>query len=145
MSSVRDHHAKAEQLLEQAAQEQDSSLICPSVATVKWLAWIGKQAVAYAVFAVIASAGVAAPVVIYFAMGKRSGCARRADGLDGPQQRGHHVGSAPAHGGQADRRCRQRAGLTAGEGAPGNHPIGMMRGPGAGHSLGPWRGGRASG
>lgn len=32
----------------------------------------GQQAVAYAVFAVIGTLGVAAPVVIYFAMGKRS-------------------------------------------------------------------------
>ena len=32
----------------------------------------GQQAIAYAVFAVIATIGVAAPVVIYFAMGKRS-------------------------------------------------------------------------
>ena len=32
----------------------------------------GQQAAAYAVFAVIASIGVAVPVVIYFAMGKRS-------------------------------------------------------------------------
>lgn len=32
----------------------------------------GQQAAAYAVFAVIASIGVATPVVIYFAMGKRS-------------------------------------------------------------------------
>ena len=33
----------------------------------------GQQAIAYAVFAVIATIGVAAPVVIYFAMGTRSG------------------------------------------------------------------------
>jgi Kef-type K+ transport system membrane component KefB len=33
----------------------------------------GQQAIAYAVFAVIATLGVAAPVVIYFAMGTRSG------------------------------------------------------------------------
>jgi hypothetical protein len=33
----------------------------------------GQQAVAYAAFAVIGTAGVAAPVVIYFAMGERSG------------------------------------------------------------------------
>jgi len=32
----------------------------------------GQQAIAYAVFAVIATVGVAAPVVIYFAMGTRS-------------------------------------------------------------------------
>jgi threonine/homoserine/homoserine lactone efflux protein len=32
----------------------------------------GQQAIAYAVFAVIATIGVAAPVVIYFAMGERS-------------------------------------------------------------------------
>jgi hypothetical protein len=32
----------------------------------------GQQAIAYAVFAVIATIGVAAPVVIYFAMGTRS-------------------------------------------------------------------------
>ena len=32
----------------------------------------GQQAIAYAVFAVIATLGVAAPVVIYFAMGERS-------------------------------------------------------------------------
>ena len=33
----------------------------------------GQQAIAYAVFAVIATVGVGAPVVIYFAMGTRSG------------------------------------------------------------------------
>jgi formate-dependent nitrite reductase membrane component NrfD len=33
----------------------------------------GQQAIAYAVFTVIATLGVAAPVVIYFAMGTRSG------------------------------------------------------------------------
>jgi hypothetical protein len=33
----------------------------------------GQQAIAYAVFAVIATVGVGAPVVIYFAMGARSG------------------------------------------------------------------------
>ena len=33
----------------------------------------GQQAIAYAVFAVIATIGVAVPVVIYFAMGERSG------------------------------------------------------------------------
>ncbi len=33
----------------------------------------GEQAVAYAVFAIIASLGVAAPIVIYFAMGDRAG------------------------------------------------------------------------
>jgi threonine/homoserine/homoserine lactone efflux protein len=33
----------------------------------------GEQAAAYAVFAVIATAGVAAPVVIYFALGNRAG------------------------------------------------------------------------
>ena len=32
----------------------------------------GQQAIAYAVFAVIATIGVAVPVVIYFAMGERS-------------------------------------------------------------------------
>jgi hypothetical protein len=32
----------------------------------------GQQAIAYAVFAVIATIGVGAPVVIYFAMGERS-------------------------------------------------------------------------
>ncbi len=33
----------------------------------------GQQAIAYAVFAVIATIGVAAPVVIYLVMGERSG------------------------------------------------------------------------
>jgi len=33
----------------------------------------GQQAIAYAVFAVIATVGVGAPVAIYFAMGTRSG------------------------------------------------------------------------
>jgi hypothetical protein len=33
----------------------------------------GQQAIAYAVFAVVATIGVGAPVVIYFAMGTRSG------------------------------------------------------------------------
>ena len=32
----------------------------------------GQQGIAYAVFAVVGTGGVAAPVVIYFAMGKRS-------------------------------------------------------------------------
>jgi Sap, sulfolipid-1-addressing protein len=33
----------------------------------------GQQAIAYAIFAVVATIGVAAPVVVYFAMGTRSG------------------------------------------------------------------------
>lgn len=33
---------------------------------------VGQQAIAYLVFAVIGSLGVAMPVVLYFAMGKRS-------------------------------------------------------------------------
>jgi threonine/homoserine/homoserine lactone efflux protein len=49
----------------------------------------GSQAVAYAVFAVIASIGVATPVVIYFAMGDRA--AALLDGLRGWMARNNAV------------------------------------------------------
>jgi threonine/homoserine/homoserine lactone efflux protein len=49
----------------------------------------GSQAVAYAVFALIASIGVAAPVVIYFAMGDRA--AALLDGLRGWMARNNAV------------------------------------------------------
>jgi hypothetical protein len=49
----------------------------------------GQQAIAYAVFAVIATVGVAAPVVIYFAMGKRS--AELLGRLKGWMRRNHAV------------------------------------------------------
>jgi Sap, sulfolipid-1-addressing protein len=49
----------------------------------------GQQAIAYAVFAVIATIGVAAPVVIYFAMGERS--AGLLDRLKGWMRRNNAV------------------------------------------------------
>jgi threonine/homoserine/homoserine lactone efflux protein len=49
----------------------------------------GEQAAAYAVFAVVATAGVAAPVVIYFALGDRAGPI--LDGLEGWMSRNNAV------------------------------------------------------
>jgi cytochrome c biogenesis protein CcdA len=49
----------------------------------------GQQAIAYAIFAVIATLGVAAPVVIYFAMGERS--AELLDRLKGWMRRNNAV------------------------------------------------------
>ena len=70
----------------------------------------GEQALAYLVFAVIATVGVAAPVVIYLAMGDRAPANTRTfKGLDEPQQRSDHVHPVPDHRRQTDRRRHRRS------------------------------------
>ena len=64
----------------------------------------GDQAIAYVVFALIATVGVATPVVMFFALGDRSQRILRLARLDGPAQRGHYGRYLPDHRGQADRR-----------------------------------------
>ena len=68
----------------------------------------GQQALAYLVFALVASLGVATPVIIYFVLGERSEkLLAGLQGLDEPAQRGHHDGPVPDHRGQAHRRRHQ--------------------------------------
>lgn len=65
----------------------------------------GAQVVALVAFALIASIGVAAPVVVYFALGDRSARASRPpEELAGPQQRRDHGWPGPDPRRQADRR-----------------------------------------
>jgi hypothetical protein len=45
----------------------------------------GQQAAAYAVFTVVGTLGVGAPVVLHLAMGKRSADLLGPEGLNGPQ------------------------------------------------------------
>ena len=66
----------------------------------------GQQAIAYAVFALIAALGVAIPVGIYVALGEAAG---GPEGLDGPAQLRHHVRLVPGHRVQAHRRRDHRA------------------------------------
>jgi threonine/homoserine/homoserine lactone efflux protein len=69
-----------------------------------------QQALAYLVFAMIATLGVGIPVGIYFALGERSArLLAGAQGLDERAQRRHHDRPVPHHRGQAHRRRDQRA------------------------------------
>ena len=68
----------------------------------------GRQAIAYAVFAIVGTLGVGAPVGLYFAMGKRS-----AELLGGLKDwMGHHsavmLSGLSCHRGEATRRRAQR-------------------------------------
>ena len=72
----------------------------------------GQQAAAYAVLAVIASVGVGIPVVICFAMGKRS-ADLLAELRDWMGRNNAAIMSVLCLLGQADQRCHQRADLTA--------------------------------
>src|SRR3954452_20356474 len=64
----------------------------------------GQQAGALAIFVVIATLGVAAPVVIFFALGDRSKRSSGAQNVAGDAQRCDHGGAAADHRGQADRQ-----------------------------------------
>ena len=67
------------------------------------------QAIAYVVFAVIASLGVVAPVAIFFIDGRpRPSGPRRPEGVAGPQQRRDHGGAVPRHRRQGPRPGHRR-------------------------------------
>jgi hypothetical protein len=69
----------------------------------------GDEALAWIVFMLIASIGVAIPMVIYLVGRQGGGHPRRSQEVDGPQQHRHFGCSAADHRRQADRGFDYRA------------------------------------